>query len=106
MKHVIDTTKTKHTFKFVSADEMVEGSPIIVDLEKENMDLRKRLQACGELMIPFMRALCQEPNKDYIKWPGRSKILKDQIQKVSDLTSVPEDVNQDLEEEEEEEALE
>ena len=103
-KHIMEVNNVKHTFSFVSADEMVEGSPVIVDLEKENQDLRKRLEACGTIMIPFMKALCQEPDKDYIKWPGRVKILKDQIQKVSELTSVPDTL--EYMEDDEEESLE
>jgi hypothetical protein len=92
-KHIIDTDDTDHTFSFISAEEMATSSPVVVDLAKENDDLRDRLQACGEIMIPFMRALCREPDKAFIKWPGRVKILEEQIERITKLITVEPDID-------------
>jgi hypothetical protein len=39
-----------------------------------------------ELILPLLNNLMKNPEKVYIKWPNREKIVKDQINKIIAIT--------------------
>jgi hypothetical protein len=57
-------------------------------MEEEVADLKDRLHAVQKIFLPFLENLSRDPDKPMIKWPGRSVVLKKQIEKLLKITDV------------------
>jgi hypothetical protein len=75
-------------FGFTFTDESEINQPVYTSMEEEVADLKDRLHAVQKIFLPFLENLSRDPDKPMIKWPGRSVVLKKQIEKLLKITDV------------------
>lgn len=49
-------------------------------------EVKSKLRQVEDLILPLLNNLMKNPEKVYIKWPNREKIVKDQINKIIAIT--------------------
>jgi hypothetical protein len=47
------------------------------------------MQAIEKLIIPFLKNLLKNPEKETIKWPNRQEPINSQIEKIISITKTP-----------------
>jgi len=75
-------------FGFTFTDKSEINRPVYTSMEEEVTDLKDRLHAVQKIFLPFLENLSRDPDKPMIKWPGRSVVLKKQIEKLNNLTNI------------------
>jgi len=49
-------------------------------------EVKSKLRQVEDLILPLLNNLMKNPEKIYIKWPNREKIVKEQINKILAIT--------------------
>jgi hypothetical protein len=75
-------------FTFASSDDVLEETPEYSSAQEEVNDLKQRLLAINKIYMPLLENLNKDPDKDFIKWPGRKAVLDKQISKLKALTNI------------------
>lgn len=78
-KHLIPSSIEEDEFGFVAVDGTPEPEESIevIDLKLQNEVLQRQLQQMYNSIIPLLRNLNKDTEKDYIHWPDRAaKIVK------------------------------
>jgi hypothetical protein len=85
-------------FTFTDTDAIVKKNNLvsadsISQLETDNIRLRKdmveRLQTLEALIIPLLKNLLKNPDKEYIHWKDREEPIRAQIDKIMEITRKP-----------------
>lgn len=78
-------------FGFTFADEEIEEVKEKFEIDKKSdkeeiLDLRNRLDAIYESIVPFLDNLCKNPEKTTIHWPNRVEkiqMYKDKLRSIA-----------------------
>lgn len=82
-------------FTFATEDTIVQQSgtvspDIVEELKQDYAKLRNQylddLQKLEKLILPLLRNLLKEPDKEYIIWKDREKPIQEQIKKILMIT--------------------
>lgn len=49
-------------------------------------ETKNKLQQVEALILPLLKNLMKNPDKDYIHWPNRSPVIQKQIDKITAIT--------------------
>lgn len=63
-------------------------SGTIASKEDTILDLKKRLNSVGKIILPLLEQLSKEPDKPMIKWENRKPILDKHIKQIKSLVEV------------------
>ena len=67
-----------------------EAEEVIDEVEERKGELNEkfatRLKELETLVVPMLKGLMKNPDKEYIYWPNRTPILEKQIEKVYSIT--------------------
>lgn len=84
----LDDIDNDFGFTFASSDDVLDETPEYSSVQEQVNDLKQRLYAINKIYMPLLENLNKDPDKDFIKWPGRKLVLDKQIAKLKSLTNV------------------
>ena len=88
----VDKILTMQTQELATAiaDQGSSIRAVIDEVEERKKEISKKLKvnmlAVEKLIIPMLKGLMANPEREYIKWPSRGPIIQKQIDKILTLT--------------------
>lgn len=84
----LDDINDDFGFTFATSDDVLDETPEYSSVQEQVNDLKQRLYAVNKIYMPLLENLNKDPDKDFIKWPGRKTVLDKHITKLKALTNV------------------
>jgi hypothetical protein len=56
------------------------------ELQGQVDETKSKLQQVEGLILPLLKNLMKNPDKDYIHWPNRTTVIQKQIDKITAIT--------------------
>lgn len=56
------------------------------ELQGQVDETKNKLQQVEALILPLLKNLMKNPDKDYIHWPNRAPVIQKQIDKITAIT--------------------
>ena len=88
----VDKILTMQTQELATAlaDQGSSIRAVIDEVEERKTEISKKLKvnmlAVEKLIIPMLKGLMANPEREYIKWPNRGPIIQKQVDKILTLT--------------------